>query len=53
MQRDLERERGNGKDVRSMAKALKSIMDNLKQIFGMVYQEAPAESVEESEENED
>ncbi len=33
--------------------AINSFMDNLKQIFGMVYSDTPAESYEESELNED
>ena len=36
-----------------MANGITSIVDNLKQIFGMVYSESPTESYEESEENED
>ena len=44
-----ERERTCG----IMANGITSIVDNLKQIFGMVYSESPTESYEESEENED
>ncbi len=36
-----------------MTKTFTSFLDDLRQIFGMVYSEAPTESVEESEENED
>mgnify|MGYP003369846319 CR=1 FL=1 len=36
-----------------MAEKWTSILENLKNIFGVVYSETPPESVEESEENED
>lgn len=36
-----------------MANGITSFVDNLKQIFGMVYSESSIESYEESEENED
>lgn len=38
---------------RGMANSFTSLVDNLKQIFGMVYSESPTESYEESEESED
>lgn len=37
----------------AMTKTITSFLDDLRQIFGMVYSEAPTESIEESEENED
>lgn len=45
----MEKERTCG----VMSSGILSFVDNLKQIFGMVYSESPTESYEESEENED
>lgn len=47
--RGMEKER----TCEGMASGILSFVDNLKQIFGMVYSESPTESYEESEENED
>lgn len=38
---------------RFMTTSITSFMDNLKQIFGLVYSDTPTESYEESEEYED
>ena len=39
--------------VEFMTTSITSFMDNLKQIFGLVYSDTPTESYEESEEYED